>query len=185
MSPSSTHSSVIHSVHFYDQDEALIQRLSNIISSAIDTGNASVVVATEAHRTQLLAALQSRNGDLRDVQEDGRLSLFDARETLTKFMVNGMLNEQRFSATLNQLLEKARSASWNTQCGLTVFGEMVAVLWQDGNTDGALRLEELWNDLLNRHAFHLHCAYPRALFDDRSQIRAVCEQHSHVVGQAA
>lgn len=185
MSPTPTSSSVIHSVHFYDQDEALIQRLSNIISSAINTGNASLVVATEAHRTQLLAALQNRNGDLKAIQEDGRFSLCDTHAMLAKFMVDGMPDAQLFSIALKQVIEKARSAAWNTQPGLTVFGEMVAVLWQEGNIDGALRVEELWNDLLSRHAFHLHCAYPRVLFDDRSQIRAVCEQHSHVLGQAA
>ena len=33
------------------------------------------------------------------------------------------------------------------------FGEMVALLWADGNRDGAIRLEELWNELRKGHHF--------------------------------
>jgi hypothetical protein len=45
-----------------------------------------------------------------------------------------------------------------------VFGEMVALLWADGDRNGALVLEELWNDLTRRMSFPLLCAYPARFF---------------------
>src|SRR6185312_10486958 len=51
------------------------------------------------------------------------------------------------------------------------FGEMVALLWADGNRDGAIRLEELWNELGERRRFALFCAYPIADFGEEDHSR--------------
>jgi hypothetical protein len=45
-----------------------------------------------------------------------------------------------------------------------VFGEMVALLWADGDRNGALVLEGLWNELTRRLSFPLLCAYPASFF---------------------
>lgn len=187
---SQNHSSapIVHSVHFYDQDEALVVRLCSIISSAIETGNSVLIVATEEHRRQLTAALEKRNSNLRGLEVDGRLNFFDAEETLSLFMVNGLPDRDLFLASVGELVNAAKLTAWNTHRGLTVFGEMVAVLWERGNFAGALELEALWNELLNDRSFHLHCAYPRSLFahgKSRSLFGAICDGHSHVVGSAA
>jgi len=39
------------------------------------------------------------------------------------------------------------------------YGEMVDVLWQRGERDAAIRLEEFWNDLARLQTFSLLCAY--------------------------
>lgn len=180
-------SSVVHSVHFYDQDEALILRLRSIICSAIDTGNSVLIVATPEHRKQLAAALMNHQQDAQGLEKDGRLILRDAHETLSNFMINGPPDRELFVASIGELLAIAKQTAWNSNHGLTVFGEMVAVLWKEGNTSGGLKLEALWNDLLSDRAFHLHCAYPRSLFADNgdaASIEAICDGHSHVIGYA-
>jgi len=179
-------SPVIHSVHFYDQDEALIERLRSIVTSAIDVGNSVLIVASAQHREHLTEVLESRMGDLGELKRQERLNLYDAEETLAKFMVNGSPEPKRFLSSVGELVRKTKQAAWNQQRGLTAFGEMVAILWSQGNQTGALELEALWNDLLNDRAFHLHCAYPRSLFNsDVAGIQAICAGHSHVVGYAA
>jgi CheY-like chemotaxis protein len=65
---------------------------------------------------------------------------------------------------------------------------MVALLWERGARDAALRLEDLWNGLTCRHefparSFSLLCAYPLRAFGSREDARrlaAVCEAHDHV-----
>lgn len=178
-------SAVIHSVHFYDGDEALIQRLDNVISASLEAGNSVLIVATDVHRRQLCAALKKRSLSF---EGSGLLSLFDAQETLVHFMVNGTPDRERFFDWVGDMILTAKQAPCNGTRGLTVFGEMVAVLWQEGNKDGALQLEALWNDLLNDRAFHLHCAYPKVLFQNNAgslAMQSICERHSHVVGHAA
>jgi hypothetical protein len=181
-------SPLVHSVHFYDHDDALILRLRSIVTSAIDAGNSILIVSTEEHRRQLTSVLEDWGGDLRGLIEDGRLNLHDARETLAKFMVKGLPDRGRFLATVGSLVWTIKQAAWNAHRGLTVFGEMVALLWDEGNTRGALQLESLWNDLLSDRAFHLHCAYSRQILErnpDAMLIKALCEEHSHVIGHVA
>ena len=60
---------------------------------------------------------------------------------------------------------------------------MVDLLWRDGNPEGAIRLEELWNALAEHYTFHLLCAYPMGNFYSEShaaQFEQVCRTHSHV-----
>lgn len=56
------------------------------------------------------------------------------------------------------------------------FGEMVALLWAEGNHGGAIRLEELWNDLQNSHSFALFCAYPMNGFGGEKFAEPGCVQ---------
>lgn len=181
-------SPIVHSVHFYDADEALIQRLQNVISAGLDAGNSVLTSTTDAHRAQLCVSLRKRGIDVHQLENDGMLSFSNAHETLTHFMVNGMPDQKRFLASIGELIVTAKQAARNEMRGLTVFGEMVAVLWEQGHKKAALQLEALWNDLLNDRVFHLHCAYRRALFAHdagASGMQSICESHSHVVGHAA
>lgn len=185
--PSGTSSTaVIHSVHFYDRDEALIQRLRGVVLSSLDAGNSILTIATEEHRRQLIEALGFATPELRTLRKDGRFNCCDAREMLTEIMIDGMPDRDRFVLLVGTRVSTAKRAAWSAHRGLTVFGEMVTALWEAGNRMGALKLEGLWNDLLNKHSFHLHCAYPRhilAASKDPKSIKAICDGHSHLIGQ--
>ena len=64
------------------------------------------------------------------------------------------------------------------------FGEMVALLWANGNRDGACKLEALWNDLAKRLSFSLFCAYPIKGFretDSGASLSDVCGCHSRII----
>ncbi|MDP8931195.1 MAG: MEDS domain-containing protein [Actinomycetota bacterium] len=41
-----------------------------------------------------------------------------------------------------------------------IYGEMVALLWEEGNILAAMALEDLWNQFAGSRAFSLMCAYP-------------------------
>jgi|SRR5579864_5171286 len=173
----------IHSVHFYESHESLINRLAGIVSSGLTTGNSVLIVATEKHREQLVSALERLEVEVEIYVKRKRFRMYDAEAMLSTFMIDGMPDERRFMASVGRSLLNAKSAAISAERGLTVFGEMVAVLWEEGNKRGALALETLWNALLNERAFHLHCAYPRALFSgDHMGLVNVCESHSHVLG---
>jgi hypothetical protein len=99
------------------------------------------------------------------------------------FMVGKVPDPTLFSACVGKLMIKAKASARSKEHGLVVFGEMVALLWDQGNHEGALALERLWNGVLNERAFHMHCAYPRDLFvQDAGGMANICDSHSHVVG---
>jgi hypothetical protein len=179
-------SPLVHSVHFYEHDEALIARLHNIIVSSLEGGSSVVIVASEEHRGQLAAAMEESGSKVSNLAEK-HLQMFDAKEMLAKFMVNGRPSDRRFRESVGKLIMESRTSAQNKQRGLTVFGEMVALLWAEGNKVGAVELERLWNDLLHERSFHLHCAYPRWILQDGSDtlmIKSICDEHSSVFGHA-
>jgi hypothetical protein len=72
-----------HHVRFYEQDDTLIEEVSDFLDTALRAGDAALVIATEAHR----AALQRRLGGIgsREGQPGwypGALVMLDAQQTL-------------------------------------------------------------------------------------------------------
>ncbi len=173
--------SAVHSVQFYDTHQALIDRLCGVVSSALLVGNSVLIVATKEHRELLTKCLGRLGVNVRQYAREDRFTMCDAEAMLSKFMVKGMPDSKLFQSSVGKLLMEVKRAAKSKDMGLTVFGEMVAVLWDKGNKKGALALEDLWNDLLNESAFHLHCAYPWSLFSqDEAGMLNVCESHTHV-----
>jgi len=73
-----------------------------------------------------------------------------------------------------------------TQAGrnLRIFGEMVALLWAEGNRTATIRVEELWNELGKGHSFSIFCAYPIHGFRGEANgqtLMHVCQEHSRVI----
>ena len=67
------------------------------------------------------------------------------------------------------------------------YGEMVALLWDDGLVNAAIQLEEMWNELGRRHSFSLFCGYPAGSVTRDGHLdafAAVCRLHREVVGLA-
>jgi hypothetical protein len=64
------------------------------------------------------------------------------------------------------------------------YGEMVDVLWQRGERDAAIRLEEYWNELGRLQTFSLLCAYrmdPRDSHAYGGPLERVCKVHTHLI----
>ena len=60
-------------------------------------------------------------------------------------------------------------------------GQMVDVLWKNGQQEAAIRLEVLWNHLANSQAFSLMCGYAIGHFYKDASFDHICGQHTHVL----
>ena len=67
-----------------------------------------------------------------------------------------------FKSNVGDLIE--RLCLGRVPCPIRVYGEMVDLLWQEGNSDGAIRLEILWNQLASAYEFSLLCGYAMGHF---------------------
>jgi signal transduction histidine kinase len=173
-----------HFVHFYEEDSFLIHTLADLVGTALVAGDIPLVVATPEHRNGLSNTLKARGLDLDLAAKHGRYYSFDAAETLPIFMVNGTPDPALFNAFMESLLGSVESRLKGGSQRLVIFGEMVALLWSEGNFDAALKLERLWNDLARTHSFQLHCAYPMKGFDRVEHAQAfhqLCAEHSHII----
>jgi lambda repressor-like predicted transcriptional regulator len=173
-------SELAHFVQFYEDDSFLMESISHFIGTGLEMGHAGIVIATDAHRTQLAARLRARGLDIAAARKRGQFMALDAAETLEKFLVDGWPDENRFIDVVGSLIARVGGK----YPFVRAFGEMVALLWMDGKHGAAIRLEELWNTLGKIHFFSLLCAYPMGGFardTDGDPFRQVCAEHTHVI----
>ena len=171
----------VHSVHIYSDDNGLMSRLCGIFATSLRMGDSALVIATAEHREQLVKSLGDAGINLRSCAREGRYTMLDADELLAQFMHGGMPDPKSFSQSIGSVLTSAHDRARSRNKRVTAFGEMVAILWDKGEKEAALKLENLWNEALRSHSFHLHCAYPRCIFDNVGEIDSVHSMHTHVV----
>ena len=162
-----------HAVQFYEQEDFLADRVADFLAAGIRAGEPCVVIATPEHNALFADRLQSVGANVANVR------FLDARATLETFLHRGMPDARRFSNIIGGVLREVGGSAG----GVRAYGEMVDLLWRDGEPDAAIRLEELWNDLADQHTFSLLCAYPLANFykeADSAQFERVCGTHNIV-----
>jgi hypothetical protein len=167
-----------HLVNFYDDEADIVAELTRFVAEGLCRGEAVVVVATQAHRDALAAGLAGYGVDGGSA---GRYECLDAAGTLAAFMVDGAPDRSRFRTVVGGLVARAAAGGRPVRA----FGEMVALLWADGNVPAAIRLESLWNELGREYPFSLYCAYPVAVLataDDLTATGHVCDRHSSILG---
>ncbi len=151
-----------HLVQYYEKEGFLYDRVTDFMSDGLRGSDAAVLIATRAHRDGVEARLFRKGVDLAGLTARGRYHALDAHDTLSRIMVDGAPDPEHFAKTIGPVIKIARAGDRR----VLAFGEMVALLWAEGNRDAAIRLEELWNDLARKETFALLCAYPIAHFDD-------------------
>lgn len=171
-----------HIVQFYEDEGFLLDNVAQFVGAGLAAGEPTLIIAPEAHRRALSQRLKLNGFDVDRLARSGSLIVLDARETLSRFMVGSAPDWYRFLAVVGGVIEKALAG--HSAGRVRAYGEMVDLLWRDGNKQGAVRLEEMWNDLGKSHPFSLLCAYVMGNFysaADAEQFREVCRSHTHVI----
>ena len=166
----------MHAVHFYDTEDFLFEAVASFLEEGLRAGHPAIMIATDAHRAGFVNALKIKGLD------DKHIVFADARATLATFMNGPMPDAAAFRASIGGIIRK--TANGGGPSSIRAYGEMVDLLWRDGNPEGAIRLEELWNDLIREYEFSLLCAYPMGNFYKETQSEPfdrVCGTHSHVL----
>jgi PAS domain S-box-containing protein len=169
-----------HVVEFYETERFLADTVTDFVGAGLHDGGAAVVVATSAHRYAFEQSLRHAGVDVEHAVDADRYLAFDAAELLARFMVDGAPDPLRFRETVGAVLRRAAAGSRRVR----VYGEMVALLWADGDTEAAIALEGLWNDLAETHEFALLCAYPMSAFKDAASAASfaqICGTHTTVI----
>ncbi len=168
-----------HSVQIYADENALLHGLEGFVSGGLRTGDGVIVIATAAHRLALEERLRSRGFNLDIARAEDRYVPVDAEAALARFMTRGWVDEERLGRLVNELFQAARGPGRRVR----VFGEMVALLWRQGQASATMRLEALWNEYLEQETFCLFCAYAESDFpeDARPSLAHICAQHTRQI----
>jgi len=171
-----------HVVQLYGRDDQLLTRnVARFLGKGLRRGDGLVVIATPEHADAVLRHLQAESPDAAVALQDGRLVLLDAQGTLDRFMVDGVPDEERFRQVIGAVLAEVAARAPSGK--IRAFGEMVGILWVDGQESAAIRLEQCWNDILAGSSASLFCGYPIDIFDTAAGIPAldaVLRAHTHM-----
>jgi hypothetical protein len=169
-----------HVVQMYRDPALLVDVVARYCQRGLVAGEAVIVIATHEHRAAFARRLTTLGTDVAACVRRGQYVDLDADACLAAFMVDGGPDRERFFATVTPHLEHARHAGYER---LRLYGEMVEVLRPTAFA-AAMRLEELWHELLERERHPLLCAYqvdPLDRLDGRLLVPAIARRHSHVV----
>ncbi len=178
-----------HLVQIYKDDSVFLDALEGFIHGGLAAGDGVVLIATPEHRAVLAHRLDSRGVDVAAAIARDQYIALDAQEVLCSFMIplgnTQWPDQNRFEQVVGELLTRA-SRGADGKAGarrVRAFGEMVVLLWNQGNAGATVRLEYLWHEFCKKKAFCLFCAYPRACFTQNAEdsMRQICEAHSKVV----
>ena len=173
-----------HAVRFYVEDKAFLDAVSRSVGTALGAGNSAVVISTNEHLNGLAQRLSARGLDIARVEEAGRYIPLRAREVMARFLHDGSPDADLFEQVIGKVIQRAKSAAEVDDRRVFVFGEIVALLWLEGKSAAAIRLEQLWNELIRKYSFSLHCAYPLKAFDrveHGEPFLNICEEHLTVI----
>jgi hypothetical protein len=158
-----------HTALLYRDERFFIESVITFIRNGLDDAATVFAIMTANHHQNISGMLANKG------LPNKKLIFRDANDCLMQFMVDGWPNEQLFMQTMEALIGPASKHG-----DVRVFGEMVTVLCNEGKSGAAMRLEEFWNDFVNRHNVHLLCAYPLSAMygEGGDRIRpAVCQIH--------
>ena len=169
-----------HAVKFYGEPRSLFQTVAGFLAEGLSARQPAIIIATTDHTSGIVDQLQLLNFDVDGARRLGDLVILDADEMLSLFMVDNEPNAGLFEHNIGGLIEQTLCNQANTV--IRAYGEMVDILWKQGRTDAAIKVEILWNKLAIKHEFELLCGYAMGSFyKQSSQFAAVAAQHTHVL----
>jgi DNA-binding NarL/FixJ family response regulator len=172
-----------HEVQFCSDDSLLLDGLTRFISAALKAGKAAIVIGTKSHRESLLEKLGADGLDIRGATVEGRYVALDVADTISSFMVNDMPDRVRFLKVIGDLISAASKHAKATDLPVAAWGECAPTLWAEGNSDAAIRVEELTNEIARVYDLEILCGFlleRRRSEEDSYTFRRICEEHSAV-----
>jgi len=175
-----------HFVQLYEADEnALAENAALYLWEGLRRGEGVLTVVTPEHRILFSKHLAGLGGDIEELTALRQLMFLDARKTMDQFMVGGQPDWRKFEKTVRGAMREVQGAApQQSRGGLRAYGEMVGLLWKQRQFAAAMRLQQLWNKLLEQASFSLFCAYAIDIFDkdfDVAKLDGVLCAHSHLV----
>lgn len=169
-----------HFVQVYQDRAFLCDAVVEYVGTGLQRGEGAILIAQPERAAQFKQGLARAGLSPERALRKRQLVLMDADETLAKFTPGGMPDWHTFHVLIGGTIAEMRLRFPQVRA----YGEMVDVLWQRGERDAAIRLEEFWNDLARLQTFSLLCAYYIDNLDPvvyTGALQSICKVHTHLI----
>ncbi len=167
-----------HIVEIYDESDAFLDSLEGFVVGGLERSDTVILILTRGHLYALEERIKKHGFDLPALQTEQRYIPLFASDVLEQLMFRGWPEEKLFMQTIAPLIERAKKNTGRVR----VFGEMVAILWAEGQYGATVRMEHLWHDLCQSEGLIVFCAYPNSGFNENAgtTMKTICDSHTKV-----
>ena len=171
-----------HIVQLYQDQDFLNRAVCRFAAGAIANGEGVILVPTAAHWEAFRPRLEAEGVDVKAAQNRGQLTVVDADETLPRFMKNTMPDAPVFLGLAADVIANARGEGRYPK--VRWWGEMVNILWEQGNVAASMSLEDQFDRLARQHEIAIFCSFVMDNFNSEVHSRMLPrlgQNHSHLI----
>lgn len=171
-----------HIVQLYQDQQFLNRAVCRFAAGAIANGEGVILVPTAAHWEAFRPRLEVAGVNVQDAQDSGQLTIVDADELLPHFMKDAMPDAPVFLGLAADVIAKARGEARYPR--VRWWGEMVNVLWEQGNVAASMSLEDQFDRLAKHHEIAIFCSFVMDNFNSEVHSRLLPrlgQNHSHLI----
>jgi hypothetical protein len=171
-----------HVVQLYQDQDFLNRAVCRFAAAALANGEGVILVPTVEHWNGFRQRLIAEGVDVEAAQKRGQLTIVDADETLPRFMHNGVPDSPLFLGLAADVVSRARGGDRFPK--VRWWGEMVNILWERGDVAASMNLEDLFDQLAQRHDIAIFCSFLMDNFNGEIHTRMLPrlgENHSHLI----
>ena len=150
-------------MQLYQDDDFYGEAITHFAAEGLVRGESIILVATGPHWDNISRRLEHRGFDTAGLFRQGQLTLLDADATLPKFMAGGLPDGGIFKPLARQTIAKARAGGKFPR--VRWWGEMVNVLYVEGNMPGSNRLEQFFDEVAHEENIAIFCSFLMDKFD--------------------
>ena len=144
-----------HFAQFHRDPNSLTESAFVFLESGLRLGKSLLIVAPSARVEQIFERLSSGKLHPKSLIDSGQLAVMDSTPVIEQLVSNGQTEWARFRGMLAPVLSRLAPRGHGTR----IYGEIANTLWEAGETDAAIRLEDLWNAVAAAYSFSLFCGY--------------------------
>jgi DcmR-like sensory protein len=181
--PAGRHFAQFHR-HAEGQDrrrDTLTESALAFVEAGLRRGDRVVVIAGADHRDRLFERLGAGEFSPQSLSDPGQLSVLDAGQLMAQLLADGLPEWPLFRNLLAPVLSRLQPSGRDTR----VYSELANVLWLEGETVAAIRVEDFWNALGRTYPFSLYCGYTMDTHSEHAYAAPLEElgrTHSDIVG---
>jgi hypothetical protein len=171
-----------HIVQLYQDADFYSEAISHFTAEGLVRGESIILVATGPNWVNISARLENKGFHIPELFDRGQLTLLEAEETLPKFMTGGLPDGKIFKPLARETIQGARQGGRFP--AVRWWGEMVNVLYVEGNGKGSTKLEEYFDEVAHEETIAIFCSFLMDKYDPEIYNEAftnVCCTHSNVI----
>jgi DNA-binding NarL/FixJ family response regulator len=172
-----------HEAGLYSDEASLIDEYARFAEAALRNGTTLIAVLPDPRREVLHQRLQARGIDVNSATRAGTYLALEVPATLSRFIVDGRLDEARFWNAASGLVVAGARATDGKRPRVALCGDGAATLLREGLVDAATSLERLWDQMARTFDLDVFCPYlvEDLRCDDQNPVfQRICAAHSAV-----